>query len=164
MWKMCASLLFLSTSVFSILHAKDSIQERTLSIIKPDGVAAHHIGEIIAQFEKKDLNVVGIKMLHLSKERAGEFYAIHKNKPFYAALVEFMTSGPIVVMVLEGKDAIARNRKIMGSTDPKKAEKGTLRRRFAKSVQQNTVHGSDAPETAKTEIAFFFTPEEIFSK
>ena len=154
MWKFLSSLLLLAAP-FSVLHAKDLAQERTLSIIKPDAVSAHHIGEIIAIFEKNDLHPVSMKILHLTKKQAGDFYAVHKSRPFYAKLVEFMVSGPVVVMVLEGKGAIAKNRELMGATDPKKAAPGTIRALFAKSVTENAVHGSDAPETAKSEIAFF---------
>jgi nucleoside-diphosphate kinase len=137
-------------------------QEQTLSIIKPDAVADHHIGDIIARFEKSGLHIGAIKMVQLTKQQAQDFYAVHKERPFYPELVEFMISGPVVLMVLEGKDAIAKNRAIMGATDPKKAAPGTLRADFAKSVQSNAVHGSDSPETAKSEIAFFFKPSEIF--
>ncbi len=155
-------LTLICLSIPYISSAEELKTQRTLSIIKPDGVAGHHIGEIIAHFEKNDLHVAAIKMLKLSKKRAGAFYAVHKGKPFYAHLTEYMSSGPVVVMVLEGKNAIAKNRELMGATDPQIAVKGSLRQRFAKSKSINTVHGSDAPETAKTEIAFFFTKEEVF--
>lgn len=138
--------------------------EQTLSIIKPDAVAANHIGDIISSFEKEGLKIAAIKMLLLTKEQAGDFYAVHKNRPFYPALVDFMSSGPVVVMVLSGDNAIAKNREIMGATDPKKAVQNTIRARFAQSITQNAVHGSDSPESAKTEIAFFFKPEEIVNK
>jgi nucleoside-diphosphate kinase len=155
--------LFVSVSM---LHADSfptdvSETQQTLSIIKPDAVRSNHIGEIITQFEKQQLCVGAIKMVKLSPEQAGEFYAEHKDRPFYSELVKFMTSGPIVVMVLEGKNAISKNREIMGATDPKKAAPGTLRATFAKSVTENSVHGSDSLESAKREISFFFKPNEI---
>lgn len=137
--------------------------ERTLSIVKPDAVAKNLIGEILARFEKAGLRIAAAKMLRLSKSDAEAFYAVHKARPFYAALVEFMSSGPILVQVLEGKDAIALNRKIMGATNPKDAEPGTIRADFAESIDHNAVHGSDAPETAKEEINFFFKPDEILA-
>ena len=135
--------------------------ERTLSIVKPDGVAKNIIGEIYSRFEKGGLRIVAAKMLHLNKERAQQFYAVHKERPFYNDLVEFMTSGPVMVQVLEGESAIARNREIMGATNPKDAEPGSIRADFAETVDENAVHGSDAPETAKQEIAFFFGDDEI---
>ncbi|MBU0455231.1 MAG: nucleoside-diphosphate kinase [Gammaproteobacteria bacterium] len=138
--------------------------ERTLSIIKPDAVSKNLIGKIIARFEKENLKVVAARMVHLTKEQAEAFYEVHKERPFYAALVEFMTSGPVLVQVLEGEDAILKNREIMGATDPKKAEAGTIRADFAESIDNNAVHGSDAPETAKHEIEFFFNEDEIFSR
>lgn len=137
--------------------------ERTLSIIKPDAVAKNVIGQIISRFEKGGLRVAAAKMLHLSKKQAEEFYAVHSARPFYAALVGFMSSGPVLVQVLEGENAIAKNREIMGATNPKDAAAGTIRADFASSIDHNAVHGSDAPETAKQEIAFFFKPEEIFA-
>ncbi len=137
--------------------------EQTLSIIKPDAVEKNHIGEIIARFEKNSLRIAGIKMMHLTKEKAGEFYAVHKERPFFGELVDFMTSGPVVVMVLEGENAITKNRDIMGATDPKKAAPGTIRADFADSIDCNAVHGSDAPETAAVEIPFFFKAEEMQS-
>lgn len=138
--------------------------ERTLSIVKPDGVAKNIIGEIYSRFEKGGLRIIAAKMVHLSKERAQQFYAVHKERPFYADLVEFMTSGPVMVQVLEGDNAITRNREIMGATNPKDAEPGTIRADFAETVDENVVHGSDAPETAKQEIAFFFSDDEICSR
>lgn len=135
--------------------------ERTLSIIKPDGIAKNIIGEIYSRFEKGGLRIVAAKMLHLSKEQAQQFYAVHKERPFYADLVAFMTSGPVMVQVLEGEGAIARNREIMGATNPKDAAAGTIRADFAETVDENAVHGSDGPDTAKAEIEFFFKPEEI---
>ena len=134
--------------------------ERTLSIIKPDAVGKNVIGEIYTRFEKAGLRVVAARMLHLSAERAGAFYAVHKERPFYKDLVSFMTSGPVMVQVLEGENAIAKNREVMGATDPAKAAPGTIRADFAKTVDENAVHGSDGPDTAKAEIAFFF-PEGV---
>lgn len=135
--------------------------ERTLSIIKPDAVAKNVIGEIYSRFEKAGLRIVAARMVHLTREQAENFYAVHKERPFFADLVKFMTSGPVMVQVLEGENAIAKNREIMGATDPKKAAPGTIRADFAQTVDENAVHGSDGPETAKAEIAFFFKPEEI---
>lgn len=135
--------------------------ERTLSIIKPDAVAKNVIGEIYSRFEKAGLRIVAARMLHLSREQAEGFYAVHKERPFFADLVKFMISGPVMVQVLEGEDAIARHREVMGATDPKKAAPGTIRADFAQTVDENAVHGSDGPDTAKAEIAFFFKPEEI---
>jgi nucleoside-diphosphate kinase len=135
--------------------------ERTLSIIKPDGVAKNLIGEVYARFEKAGLKVVAAKMKHLSRAEAEAFYAVHRERPFFKPLVEFMVSGPVMVQVLEGEGAIAKNREVMGATDPKKADPGTIRRDFATSVDENMVHGSDAAETAAQEIAFFFAGTEI---
>lgn len=135
--------------------------ERTLSIIKPDAVSKNLIGEINRRFEKAGLRIVAAKMLRLSKQQAGEFYAVHKERPFFNALVNFMSSGPVMVQVLEGENAIAVNRQTMGATNPKEAAAGTIRADFAASIDHNAVHGSDMPETAKQEIAFFFQPEEI---
>ena len=135
--------------------------ERTISIIKPDAVAKNVIGQIYDRFEKAGLRIVAAKMLHLSREQAGEFYAVHKERPFYGELVDYMTSGPIIVQVLEGEDAVAKNREVMGATNPKDAAPGTIRADFANDITENAVHGSDAVETAKNEIAFFFKPEEI---
>lgn len=137
-------------------------QQQTLSIIKPDAVKNRHVGAIISRFERNGLRIVALKETKLSKEQASKFYAVHKERPFYPTLVEFMTSGPVVVMVLEGPNAVRHNREIMGATDPSKANPGTLRADFAESVTRNAVHGSDSPETAKEEISFFFKPEEIF--
>jgi len=134
--------------------------ERTLSIIKPDAVAKNVIGQIYSRFEQAGLRVVAARMLHLTKEQAGAFYAVHKERPFYNDLVAFMTSGPVMVQVLEGEGAIARNREVMGATDPKNAAPGTIRADFASTVDENAVHGSDGPDTAKAEIAFFF-PEGV---
>lgn len=135
--------------------------ERTLSIIKPDGVAKNVIGAIIHRFETAGLRVVAQKMQHLSKEKAEGFYAEHSERPFFGALVEFMTSGPIVVMVLEGEDAIRKNREIMGATNPQEAAAGTLRADYAETIDENAVHGSDAAESAAREIAYFFSDEEV---
>ncbi len=135
--------------------------ERTLSIIKPDGVAKNIIGKIYSRFEKAGLSIVAAKMLHLSKQQAGEFYAVHKERPFYNDLIEFMTSGPVMVQVLEGESAINKNREVMGATNPKDAAAGTIRADFAETVDENVVHGSDGPDTAKVEIAFFFPNDEI---
>jgi len=135
--------------------------ERTLSIIKPDAVAKNIIGEIYHRFEQAGLQIVASKMLHLDDAMAGGFYAVHKERPFYGELVEFMTSGPIVMQVLEGENAIARNREIMGATNPADADAGTIRKDFAESIEANSVHGSDAPETAAEEIKYFFAAAEI---
>jgi nucleoside-diphosphate kinase len=135
--------------------------ERTLSIVKPDAVAKNHIGAIIHRFEKAGLRVVAAKMLHLSQQQAQGFYAVHKERPFYNDLVKFMTSGPVLVQVLEGDGAVLKNREIMGATDPKKAAPGTIRADFAANVEENAVHGSDAVETAQAEIKFFFHDGEL---
>ncbi len=135
--------------------------ERTLSIIKPDAVAKNVIGKIVARFEQAGLNIVAGKMLHLSAEQAGGFYAEHKERPFYQDLVDFMTSGPVVVSVLEGENAIALNRELMGATNPKEAAAGTIRADFAKSIDENAVHGSDSATSAAREIAYFFDDSEI---
>lgn len=137
--------------------------EKTLSIIKPDAVAKNAIGEIISRFEKAGLRVAAAKMVRLSKAQAEQFYAVHKERPFFGGLVAFMSSGPVLVQVLEGENAIAKNRQVMGATNPKDAAPGTVRADFADSIDHNAVHGSDAPETAKQEISFFFKPEEILS-
>ena len=130
--------------------------ERTISIIKPDAVAKNVIGDIYNRFEKAGLRIVAARMLHLSREQAGEFYAVHKERPFYNDLVEFMTSGPVMVQILEGEDAIAKNRELMGATNPQEAAPGTIRADHAKTVDENAVHGSDGPDTAAVEMAFFF--------
>lgn len=135
--------------------------ERTLSIIKPDAVAKNAIGAIIARFEDAGLRVVGAKMLHLTRESAEGFYAVHKERPFFPELVDFMTSGPVLVQVLEGEGAVEKNREIMGATNPAEAAPGTIRADFADEITENAVHGSDSPENAVTEIAYFFSPEEI---
>lgn len=138
--------------------------EQTLSIIKPDAVGQNQIGNIIEYFEREGLSVVAAKMLHLTEEQAKKFYAVHKDRPFYGELVEFMTSGPVLVMVLEGENAVARNRQIMGPTDPSKAPAGTIRADFATSIERNAVHGSDSPQTAREEVSFFFKSNEIFKR
>lgn len=138
--------------------------ERTLSIIKPDAVAKNVIGKIYSRFETNGLKIVAARMMWLSRTEAEGFYAVHKGRPFFNDLVEFMTSGPVMVQVLEGENAIAKNRELMGATDPKKAEAGTIRADFAQSIDANAVHGSDAPETAAVEIAYFFPSSEIFSR
>ncbi|KXS38534.1 nucleoside-diphosphate kinase [Modicisalibacter tunisiensis] len=135
--------------------------QRTLSIIKPDAVSKNVIGEIISRFEKAGLKVVAAKMLHLSKEQAEGFYAEHKERGFFGELVGFMTSGPVVVQVLEGEDAIAKNRDLMGATNPQEAAPGTIRADYAQSIDANAVHGSDSPESAEREVAFFFSADEI---
>lgn len=135
--------------------------ERTLSIVKPDAVAKNIIGEIYSRFEKAGLRIVAARMLHLSRKQAEGFYEVHKERPFFGELVEFMTSGPIMVQILEGENAIARNREVMGATNPKDAAPGTIRADFAKEVTENAVHGSDGPDTAAQEIKFFFKDGEI---
>jgi nucleoside-diphosphate kinase len=135
--------------------------ERTLSIIKPDGVGRNLIGEVLSRFEKAGLKIVAARMMHLSQPEAEGFYAVHRERAFFKDLVKFMTSGPVLVQVLEGEGAIARNREVMGATDPKKADKGTIRADLASSIDENVVHGSDAPETAAREIAYFFREIEV---
>jgi nucleoside-diphosphate kinase len=135
--------------------------ERTLSIVKPDGVSGNLIGEVYRRFEKAGLSIIAARMRHLSQAEAEGFYAVHRERPFFKDLVRYMTSGPVVIQVLEGENAIARNREIMGATDPKKAAPGTIRADLAKSIEQNVVHGSDAPETAAGEIAYFFSATEL---
>ncbi len=135
--------------------------ERTISIIKPDAVAKNVIGEIYSRFEKAGLQIVAARMEHLSVEKAGEFYAIHRDRPFYSDLIEFMTSGPVIVQVLEGEDAINRHREVMGATNPAEAAVGTIRADFAQTLDENAVHGSDGPDTAESEIEFFFGSEGI---
>jgi nucleoside-diphosphate kinase len=138
--------------------------ERTLSIVKPDGVKANQIGEVYRRFESAGLSIVAARMLQLSQREAEGFYAIHRERPFFRDLVRYMTSGPVMVQVLEGENAIARNRDIMGATDPKKAAAGTIRADLASSIEQNVVHGSDAADTAAREIAFFFSTTELHSR
>lgn len=138
--------------------------ERTLSIIKPDAVAKNVIGEIYSRFESNGLKIIAARMLHLSQTDAEGFYAVHRNRPFFNDLVKFMISGPVMIQVLEGEDAIRKNRELMGATDPKKAEKGTIRADFADSIDANAVHGSDAVETAAIEIAYYFPEFNIYSR
>jgi nucleoside-diphosphate kinase len=135
--------------------------ERTLSIVKPDGVEKHLIGEVIKRFENSGLRVVALKIIRMSKQQAEGFYAVHRGKPFFESLTNFMSSGPCVPMVLEGTGAILKIRELMGATDPKQAKEGTIRREFAANIERNIVHGSDAPETAAFEIAYFFSALEI---
>ena len=138
--------------------------ERTFSIIKPDAVAKNAIGQILARFEAAGLKIIAARMMHLSRAQAEGFYAVHRERPFFKDLVEFMISGPVLVQVLQGENAILRNRELMGATDPKKAAKGTIRADFADSIDANAVHGSDGPETARTEIAYFFPGCEVFPR
>jgi nucleoside-diphosphate kinase len=135
--------------------------ERTLSIIKPDGVEKAAVGKVIAKFEAAGLKPVAIRMTHLSKAEAEGFYAVHRERPFFGSLVQFMTSGPVVLMVLEGENAVAKNREIMGATDPKKAAEGTIRREIATDIEKNTVHGSDSVENARIEVAYFFPQTQL---
>ncbi|MFS8564556.1 MAG: nucleoside-diphosphate kinase [Rhabdochlamydiaceae bacterium] len=139
-------------------------KQKTLSIIKPDAVKNKHIGEILARFEKAGLRVIAARMAHLTKEEAQAFYAVHAKRPFYNDLVTFMTEGPVLITVLEGEGAVAKNREIMGATNPKDAAIGTIRKDLAESLERNAVHGSDSEENAKIEVSFFFKPQEIFSK
>jgi nucleoside-diphosphate kinase len=138
--------------------------ERTLSIIKPDAVAKNAIGEILARFERAGLKVIAAKMIHLSRSDAEGFYAVHRGRPFFKDLVEFMCSGPVMIQVLEGDSAILKNRDLMGATDPRKAAAGTIRADFAQSIDANAVHGSDAPDTAQVEIAYFFPSSHVYSR
>jgi nucleoside-diphosphate kinase len=140
------------------------MQERTLSIIKPDAVGKGEIGSVIALLEGAGLRVVAMRMVHLDPEEGGRFYAVHKARPFYEDLKSFISSGPIVAMVLEGEGAIARNREVMGATDPRKAAPGTIRARFAESIERNAVHGSDSPASAAVEIPFFFPDMDVFPR
>ena len=135
--------------------------ERTFSIIKPDATKRNLTGKIIDRFESNGLRIIASKRIHMTREQAGEFYGVHKERPFYSDLVDFMISGPVVVQVLEGENAIAKNREIMGATNPAEADKGTIRKDFAESIDANSVHGSDAPETAAEEIKFFFSDDEL---
>lgn len=137
--------------------------EKTLSIIKPDGVEKHVIGKIIDRFESQGLNPVAIRMAHLSRREAEGFYAVHRERPFFNDLVEFMTRGPVVLMVLEGENAVAKNREIMGATNPDNADAGTIRKDFATNIEENTVHGSDSPENAVIEINYFFSDVDVFA-
>jgi nucleoside-diphosphate kinase len=155
-----------SSEVFSneAMEQQAMAAERTLSIIKPDAVKKNVIGQIYARFEAAGLRIIASRMMHLSRAEAEGFYAVHRERPFFRDLVEFMISGPVVVQVLEGDNAIAKHRDIMGATDPKKAAKGTIRADFADSIDANAVHGSDAPETAKVEIGYFFPACQVFSR
>lgn len=135
--------------------------ERTLSIVKPDAVAKNIIGEIYSRFERNGLSIIAARMMHLTRAQAEEFYAVHRERPFYRPLVEFMTSGPVIVQVLEGENAINKHREVMGATNPRDAAPGTIRADFATTVDENAVHGSDAPETARKEIAFFFDETDL---
>ncbi len=137
--------------------------EQTLSIIKPDGVRKNLISECLNRFEKAGLKIIAVKMIHLDRRIAGGFYAVHKERPFFNSLLDFMTSGPCLVSVLQGENAIAKNREIMGATDPAKADAGTIRRDFADNIEQNIVHGSDAPETAQVEVSYFFPGLDVFA-
>ncbi|MCB1107085.1 MAG: nucleoside-diphosphate kinase [Chlamydiia bacterium] len=139
-------------------------KEKTLSIIKPDAVEKNHIGEILARFEKGGLRIIAAKMCHLSRPEAEGFYAVHKERPFFKDLIDFIISGPVLISVLEGENAIAKNRELMGATNPKEAAPGTIRSDFADSIEANAVHGSDSPETAKTEVSYFFKENELFSR
>ena len=139
-------------------------QGRTLSIIKPDAVKKNVIGQILARFEKAGMRIVAARMTHLSRAEAEGFYAVHRQRPFFKDLVEFMISGPVLIQVLEGENAIARNRELMGATDPKKADKGTIRADFADSIDANAVHGSDSVENARTEVAYFFPACEVYGR
>lgn len=160
-----AASLMLQPALFSSSSDEKVEQiEQTLSIIKPDAVEKNHIGDIIARFEKAGLRIGAIKMVKLSKEEAGKFYNVHRERPFFAELVDFISSGPIVAMVLEGSQAVTKNRALMGATDPSKADKGTIRADFAESMGKNAVHGSDSSEAAREEIAFFFKSSEIYPR
>lgn len=147
----------------SLVYANFLGAEQTLSIIKPDGVEKNHIGEILSLFEKNGLHIAAMKMIKMTPQQASEFYADLKERPFYPDLVKFMSSSPVVVSVLEGDNAVKKNREIMGATDPKKAAKGTIRAIFSESIDKNTVHGSDSLESAKKEISFFFSPNEVLN-
>jgi nucleoside-diphosphate kinase len=144
------------------LGIKEEAMERTLSIVKPDGVQKHLIGKVIKRFEDHGLKVIGLKMISMDKKEAEGFYAVHRGKPFFESLTTFMSSGPSVVMVLEGEGTISKTRELMGATDPKQAKEGTLRHQFATNIEKNVVHGSDAPETAALEIKYFFNSLETF--
>ena len=159
MKKLAFALLFAAP----LFAAQPDPVERTLSIVKPDAVTSGHIGDILEYFEHDGLKIVGAKLIRLTPEQAKEFYSVHKSRPFYNDLVSYMTSGPVLIQVLEGEDAVARNRRIMGPTDPAKAEEGTIRHDFGTDIQRNAVHGSDSLENAKAEISFFFKDSEIVS-
>jgi nucleoside-diphosphate kinase len=151
-------------NIFTYFLEQHMAVQRTFSIIKPDAVAKNVIGKIVSRFESNGLKVVASKMKHLSRQEAEGFYGVHRERPFFKDLVDFMISGPVVLQVLEGEDAIAKNRELMGATDPKKADAGTIRADFAESIDANAVHGSDAPETAAQEIAYFFPASEVYSR
>lgn len=148
------------------IHAQDTSKpkEVTLSIIKPNAVADHHVGEILSRFEQGGLKIIGIKMTKLTREKARDFYSVHKDRPFYNDLVNFMISGPVVVIALEGPNAVAKNREIMGATDPSKADKGTIRADFGKNITENAVHGSDSVQNGKKEVDFFFKSSELVQR
>jgi len=156
--------LFIYSNPFFLLEFLQMAIERTLSIIKPDAVAKNVIGQIYTRFEVAGLKVIAARMMHLSRAEAEGFYAVHRERPFFKDLVDFMISGPVMVQALEGENAIAKHRELMGATDPKKADKGTIRADFADSIDANAVHGSDAAETAKVEISYFFPALNIYSR
>lgn len=147
---------------FALATSFSLFGEQTLAVIKPDAVEAHHIGAILNKYEQAGLRIAALKMVRLTPEQAGEFYGVHKGRPFYDTLVSFFSSGPVVAIVLDGPDAIVKNRTIMGATDPSKADKGTIRQEFAASMTKNAVHGSDSSESAAKEIPFFFKANEIY--
>ena len=155
---------FVLTATVMFSMSVDAAIENTLAVIKPDAVADNHIGEILAKYESNGLKIAALKMVKISKNDANRFYAVHKDRPFYDELTTFISSGPIVAIVLQGDNAIAKNREIMGTTDPKNAAKGTIRADYAKSVGENAIHGSDSPAAAKVEIDFFFRPQEIYTR
>jgi nucleoside-diphosphate kinase len=160
----CGAAVRARSESFNVPDGAVMALERTLSIIKPDAVRKNVVGEILARFERAGLNIVAAKMKRLSRAEAEGFYAVHRERPFFAALVEFMISGPVLISVLEGEGAITKNRDLMGATDPKKAAAGTIRADFADSIDANAVHGSDAPETAAQEIAYFFPTIELCAR
>ena len=164
MKSMILALLLLYSPVLLAADLNSSATQQTLTIVKPDAVAANHTGDIIARFEKGNLKVVALKMTQLTKEQAQQFYDVHKDKSFYPDLVTFMSRRPVVVMALEGNDAVAKAREVIGATNPKMAAAGTIRADFASSVTENAVHGSDSVENAQKEISFFFKPQEIFKR
>lgn len=159
MWKFLASLTLFTAATIG-MHAA---QEQTLAIIKPDAVANNHVGDIISRYEKNGLHVTALKVARLNKQQAEKFYSVHKDRPFYKDLTTFMSSGPIVAIVLEGDNSVARNRELIGATNPKEAAKGTIRADFAKSMTENAIHGSDSLDNAKAEISFFFPTYELLN-
>lgn len=159
MWKFLTSLALFASTTMGLQAA----QEQTLAIIKPDAVAANHAGEIISRYEKSGLHINAMKTARLTKQQAEKFYAVHKDRPFYKDLTTFMSSGPIVILVLDGDNSVAKNRELIGATNPKEAAKGTIRADFAKSITENAVHGSDSLDNAKTEISFFFPTYELLN-